>query len=245
MIGTPLLGTTPRSDMDPVAVLSDPKAGLTEAYLSLRTTLSFATDHGVPRIFAVTSTRAGEGKSITSYALARSLARQNRRTLLIDCDMRSPSVHHELNIPNGSGLSNYLSGNVANIETLIHESGSDGLFIMTAGPQPPSAPELLSGEHFEALIKEASARFDHIVLDAPPVMGLADAPLIASQIGGTLFVIESHGTKKSMARVAIGRLRAANAVILGVVLTKFDQKRAQYGYGYDYSYGDRAADSHA
>lgn len=250
MLGTPLLGTIPKSDQEPLPALSDPKSPLSEAYVSLRTTLAFATDHGVPHVFAVTSTRAGEGKSTTSYALARSLARQNRRTVLIDADLRSPSVHHELGIPNVQGLSNYLSGGIADVDTLLVPSGFDNLAIMTAGPQPPSAPELLSGGHFVELLEQLKGRFDHVVLDAPPVMGLADAPLIASQVEGMLFAIESHGTKKSMARVAISRLRSANAVILGVVLTKFDVKRAQYGYGYDYgaagyNYGDRSANRDA
>jgi len=248
LLETPLLGTIPVTDQQPVEALSDRKSDLSEAYLSLRTTLSFATDHGVPRVFAVTSTRAGEGKSTTSYALARSLARQNRRTLLIDADMRSPSVHHEMKVRNEVGLSNYLSGGVDAAAPLVRESDHDGLFFMSAGPQPPSAPELLSGERFLVLLNELKAQFDHIVLDAPPVMGLADAPLIASQIEGILFVIESHGTKKSMARVAIGRLRAANASILGVVLTKFDEKRAHYGYGYNYGasgygYGNQSRDA--
>lgn len=240
LLNTPLLGTIPVTAEPPVAALGDPKSDLTEAYLSLRTTLSFATDHGVPRVFAVTSTRAGEGKSTTSYALARSLARQGRRTLLIDADMRSPSVHHELSVPNDEGLSNYLSGGADDGASLIFQSEHDGLFVMTAGPQPPSAPELLSSERFPLLLAELKGSFDHVVLDAPPVMGLADAPLITSQIEGTLFVIESHGTKKGMARVAIARLRAANSILLGVVLTKFDAKRAHYGYGYNYggtSYG--------
>jgi succinoglycan biosynthesis transport protein ExoP len=247
-LGTPLLGTTPRTDLAPVTALADRKSSLTEAYLSLRTTLGFATDHGVPKVFAVTSTRAGEGKSTTSYALARSLARQNRRTLLIDCDMRSPSVHHELGVENGKGLSNYLAGGIEDSQVLIFESDHDGMFAMTAGPQPPSAPELLSGEHFAALLEELRGRFDHVVLDAPPVMGLADAPLIASQVDATIFVIESHGTKKGTASVAINRLRAANATLVGVVLTKFDEKRAHYGYGYNYGnsgygYGDTASDA--
>lgn len=244
LLGTPLLGTTPVTDEAPVTALADLKSDLSEAYFSLRTSLSFATDHGVPRVFSVTSTRAGEGKSTTSYALARSLARQNRRTVLVDCDMRSPSVHHELGIKNGDGISNYLSGGATDARSLAFHSDHDGLFVITAGPQPPSTPELLSGERFPMLLEELKAHFDHVVLDSPPVMGLADAPLIASQIEGTLFVIESHGTKKSMARVAIARLRAVNATVLGVVLTKFDEKRARYTYGYNYGaagygYGDQ------
>lgn len=248
LLGTPLLGITPVSDQPPVSALADPKSELTEAYLSLRTRLTFSTDHGIPGVFAVTSTRAGEGKTTTSYALARLLARQNRRTVLVDCDMRSPSVHHEVGIENGKGTSNFLSGGVIDVLQLAIETDHDGLFVITAGPQPPSAPELLSSERFGLLLRELTAQFDHVVLDAPPVLGLADAPLIASQVEGTLFMIESHGTKKSMARVAIGRLLAANAAVLGVVLTKFDAKRAHYGYGYNYggssySYGDRSRDT--
>lgn len=250
ILATPLLGTIPVTNQAPVIALADQKSDLSEAYISLRTTLGFATDHGVPKVFAVTSTRAGEGKSTTSYALARSLARQGRRTILIDCDMRSPSVHNELGIANDQGVSNYLSGGVSDADALTYRSDHDGLFVMTAGPTPPSSPELLSGERFPRLIAELSKQFDHVVLDAPPIMGLADAPLIANQIEATVFVIESHGTKKSMARVAIGRLRAANAVLLGVVLTKFDAKRAHYGYGYNYGatsygYGDQASGKRA
>lgn len=238
MLEVPLLGTIPRMDDEtPLEALTDRKSALSEAYLSLRTTLSFTTDHGLPRTLAITSTRAGEGKSTTSYALARSLARSNRRTLLVDLDMRSPSVHSELGVQNKEGLSNYLSGNVSEADDLIFATGHDGLFAMTAGPQPPSAPELLTGGRFEALLLELGRKFDHVVLDAPPVLGLADAPLIGSAAEGTIFVIESHGTRKSMARVAIGRLQSANVVLLGAVLTKFDAKRAHYGYGYNYGYG--------
>jgi polysaccharide biosynthesis transport protein len=90
-------------------------------------------------------------------------------------------------------------------------------------------------------------KFDHVVIDGPPVMGLADSPLICNKVEGAVFVMESHGTQKSMARVAIERLRAANAPIMGVVLTKFDAKRSHYGYGYDYgyTYGDKNADKNA
>ena len=89
----------------------------------------------------------------------------------------------------------------------------------------------------DQLLEELRGRFDHILIDAPPVMGLADAPLLTSRVEGTVYVIESHGTRTSMARLALGRLRGANARLLGGVLTKFESKRAHYGYGYDYGYG--------
>jgi succinoglycan biosynthesis transport protein ExoP len=236
ILNVPLLGTTPKlAEGDPVDVLADVKSALTEAYLSVQTNLAFSTQHGVPRSIAVTSTRPAEGKSTTSFALARMLARSGRRTILIDGDMRSPSVHHIFKMRNIKGLSNYLSGADA-IDDLVLPGGFDNLSVLTAGPQPPSTPELLAGDRVTQLLRELAANFDNVVIDAPPVMGFADAPLIGSQVESMIFVLESHGTKKSMARVALARLLAAKTQVAGAVLTKFDAKRAHYGYGYNYSY---------
>ncbi|MDG2535779.1 polysaccharide biosynthesis tyrosine autokinase [Sphingomonas sp. HITSZ_GF] len=237
LLGVPLLGTVPQTgDTDPRTALGDPKSPITEAYLSLRTNLSFATDHGTPHVFAVTSTGPAEGKTTTSYALARSLARANRKVLLIDADMRSPSIHYMFEVGNKMGLSNYLAGS-DDAAALIVPTSVEGLWIMPAGPQPPSAPELLSSERFEKLIAELRGSFDHLILDAPPVMGLADAPIIGSKVEGAVFVVESHATQKGLARVAVTRMMAANANMLGAILTKFNVRRAHYGYGYDYGYG--------
>ena len=233
----PLLGTIPRIDgADPIDDLHDKKSSISEAYLSLQTNLAFSTDHGVPRSLAVTSTRPAEGKTTTSFALASALARQKRQVVLIDADMRSPSIHQMLGLRNERGISNFLAGD-DDLAPLVQASRQDNLSVITTGPQPPSAPELLSSERFDRLIASLLERFDHVVLDAPPVMGLADAPLIASRVESTVFVVEAHGTHKNMAGVAIGRLRSAHAQISGAVLTKFNARRAYYGYGYDYGYG--------
>jgi Mrp family chromosome partitioning ATPase len=109
--------------------------------------------------------------------------------------------------------------------------------VLTAGPQPPNAAELLRGGRLDALFAELISKFDHVVIDSPPVMGLADAPIIASKTEGTVFVVEARGVKARLARLAIGRLRQARAQLLGAVLTKFEAKRAHFGYGYDYGYG--------
>jgi len=236
-LGVALLGTIPKvADGHPVEALEDRKSAVSEAYQSLQTSLSFSTDHGIPRTIAVTSTRAAEGKTTTAYALARSIARTKGRVLLIDADMRAPSIHHRFNLPNDAGLSNYLAGE-SDLAALVRESPHERLFIMTAGPQPPSAPDLLSSERLGKLVAELRAEFSHIVFDAPPVMGLADAPLVASMVEGTVFVMETNSTQKGMARVALGRLANSSAQILGVVLTKFDPRKAHYGYGYEYGYG--------
>ena len=235
-LGVPLLGTTPKLAGDPVTLLGDRKTAISEAYLSVQTNLGFSTHRGFPASLAVTSSRAAEGKSTTAFAIAQSLGRTKRRVLLVDADMRSPSVHHLLNRSNDRGFSNYLTGE-DDLDNLIVRAANEPMAIMTAGPQPPSAPELLSGDRFRTLIGELLARYDHVVFDIPPVMGLADAPLIASAVEGVVFVIEASGTHVSMAKVALGRLQNANARIFGTVLTKFDTKRGLFGSGYEYGYG--------
>lgn len=236
-LGLPLLGVTPKlANSEPVSALEDPKSSLTEAYASIAANLGFATSHGIPRSLAITSARAAEGKSSSSYAIARSIARTGKRVLLVDADMRSPSVHTLIGGTLGEGLSNYLAG-ADDVERFVRPTSTEHLHVLTAGPQPPSTPELLSGDRLRLLISRLGEQFDHIVLDLPPVMGLADAPLIASQVEGTLMVTAAHSTHKNVARLAIGRLRNAHAHLLGVILSIFDAKQASYGYGYGYGYG--------
>ena len=239
--GLPLLGAVPKSrEADLLGALADRKSDISEAYVALQTNLSFSTSHGVPRTVTVTSTRPGEGKSTTAYALASVLARGGHKVLLVDGDMRSPSVHHLLGLHNERGLSNFLSGD-DNVASLVQQSASGNLSVMSAGPPPPSAAELLSSSRLEAFLPAMQQHFDHVIIDAPPVMGLADAPLLGSHAEGVVFVLESNSTKVTPARVAIGRLRAAHANIIGVVLTKFEMRRASYGYSYGYGYGDKGA----
>ena len=150
--------------------------------------------------------------------------------------MRSPSVHTDLGLANERGTSNYLSG-TSDLAELVQFPEMANMGVMTAGPQPPNAAELLRGHRLEALIAELLTQFQHVVIDSPPVLGLADAPLIASRTEATVFVIEATGVKGRIARQAIARLRQGRAQILGSVLTKFEAKRAHFGYGYDYGYG--------
>lgn len=243
----PLLGTIPKIlSGDPLSLLEDRKSMISEAYVSIQTNLSFTTEHGLPKTLAITSSRPAEGKSTTAFALALSMARLSRRVLLIDGDMRSPSVHHLLDIQNREGLSNFLAGG-GDWRSLVHETPFTDLSVMTSGPIPPSAPDLLTGRRLEELLGGLLDHYDNIVIDAPPVMGLADAPLIGTKVEGMIYVVESHSTQKGMVRVALSRLRATKTALVGVVLTKFDAKRAHYGYDYNYAYGygygDKAGES--
>ena len=246
--GLPLLGAVPKADNDdPLVSLADRKSDLVEAYLAVQTNLQFSTEHGVPRSLAVTSTRPSEGKSTTALALTTMLARTGKRVILIDGDMRSPSVHHFAKTPNTKGLSNYLSG-TDDIQSLIVKVPEFNVTAMPAGPIPPNAAELLTGERLGKLLRDLLESFDHVIVDSPPIMGLADAPLICSRVEATVYVVESHGIRTSLVRTALSRLASANAHVIGGVLTKFEAKRAHYGYGYEYGYGygrDKRAETKA
>ncbi len=236
-LGLPLLGSVPKLKAGtPKEALLDRKSDLIDAYLAVQTNLAFTTEHGVPRSFAVTSTRPAEGKSTTALALATTLSRAQRKVILVDGDMRSPSVHQLGGVNHDRGLSNFLTGQ-DNIDTLTFEMSDLGFTAMSAGPIPPNAAELLTGGRLGLLIERLLERYDHVVIDSPPVMGLADAPLIAGRVEGVIYAVESHGIRSSMVQTAIARLASANAWVIGGVLTKFEARRAHYGYGYEYGYG--------
>jgi capsular exopolysaccharide synthesis family protein len=236
-LGLPLLGSVPKVDSGtPKDALLDRKSDLFDAYLAVQTNLGFTTEHGVPRSFAVTSTRPAEGKSTTALALATTLARAHRKVILVDGDMRSPSVHHLGGVGHDHGLSNFLAGQ-DDIEALTFNMADLGFTAMSAGPIPPNAAELLTGTRLSLLLDRLLEVYDHVIIDSPPVMGLADAPLIASRVEGVIYAVESHGIRSSMVKTALNRLRSANSRIIGGVLTKFEARKAHYGYGYEYGYG--------
>lgn len=236
-LGLPLLGMVPKVEgTTPQEALRDRKSEMVDAFLAINTNLGFTTEHGVPRSIAVTSTRPAEGKSTTSLALATMLARAHRKVILIDGDMRSPSVHYFGGVSHDNGLSNFLTGE-DNIASLIFPMTDLGFVAMSAGPIPPNAAELLTGNRLALLISRLLESYDHVVIDSPPVMGLADAPLIASKVEGVVYAVESHGIRSSLVKTALARLTSTNAHIVGGVLTKFEARKAHYGYGYDYGYG--------
>lgn len=243
-LGLPLLGSVPKlaDAQAPIDELRDRKSAMVDAYLAISTNLGFTTEHGAPRSLSVTSTRPAEGKSTTALALSTMLARAGKKVILLDGDMRSPSVHHFGEVDHDRGLSNFLAGNDA-IESLTFEMEQLGFTAMSAGPIPPNAAELLTGNRLAILLERLLQRYDHVVIDSPPVMGLADAPLIANRVEGVVYAVESHGIRSSMVKTALGRLAAANVRIFGCVLTKFEARRSSYGYGYEYGYSYGRDDS--
>jgi capsular exopolysaccharide synthesis family protein len=235
-LGLPALGGIRRmEDADLRDSLSDSKSELSEAFLSIQSNLAFATDHGFPRSLMLTSTRPSEGKSTSSATLATVLGRAGKRVLLVDGDMRSPSAHGFFGLRHDIGLSNYLSGD-DDWNRMVQDTGLKGLDMLSAGPTPPSAAELLNSDRFSRLIGEAKEKYDHVIVDSPPILGLADAPLITRAVEGCVFVVEAGGVSVRGLQSALARLGHAQANIFGVILTKLDVRQGGYGYGYGYGY---------
>ncbi len=236
-LGLPLLGTIPKLDrgITPAEAMADVRSAFSESYYSVRTALQFSTDEGVPSSLLVTSARPSEGKSTSAVAIASNFARLGLRVLLIDGDLRNPSLHRAMQMENSSGLSNFLTGG-APLARIVQQTSTPCLSFIPCGPLPPNPAELLAGHRIEMLLREARSAYDIVVVDGPPIMGLADGPLLASSVVGTMIVIEAGGTGRNLARVALRRLNVGAPRILGVLLTKFDAKKSSYGYGYGYGY---------
>lgn len=234
-LGLAVLGVIPKlgKGVTPTEALLDMRSAFSEAYRSVRTALQFSTETGVPRSLLVTSPRPAEGKSTTALTLARNFAQLGKRVLLVDGDLRKPSLHKQLQLDNSVGLTNYLSGAVRPPQA-FQESGTPGLQVMCSGPLPPNPAELLSGPRMLSLVTVGSEKFDLVIIDGPPVMGLADAPILSNIAGGTLLVIEAGSTRNAVAKMALKRLHVARARVLGVLLSKFDARKAGHAYGYGY-----------
>jgi polysaccharide biosynthesis transport protein len=218
------------------AELADPRSSFSEAYRSLSTSLQFTTDSGLPKTMVITSSGPSEGKSITSLAIAQHFATVGLKVLLVDADLRKPSLHVKLGLDNGKGLSNYLTG-ACTPPDAMQATRLANLTFMPSGPLPPNAADLLGSPRLLSLLTIGLEVYDLIVLDGPPVMGLADAQLLASSAAATIFVVGSGQARTGGVRVALKRLEMARAPIIGAVLTKFDSKIAAYGDGYGYGFG--------
>ena len=240
-LGVPVLGVIPllEKGQTTAEALADLRSGFSEAYYSLRTALQFSTPDGAPSSLLITSARPAEGKSTTAYAIALNLARVGRRVLLVDGDLRNPSMHRVVGVENERGMSNLLSGS-ADLASVVQRTSLENLFFIPCGPLPPNPAELWGGDRLRQVVVEARNNFDHVVIDGPPVLGFADSPLLAASVGGVVFVVESRGTRRGQARGALRRLKVGHAHLLGLVLSKFSAKSTSYGgydYAYDYRYG--------
>ena len=245
LLGLPVLGLVPlikrAGDSTRELVLEqldDPRSGFSEAYRSLRTAMQFSTQDGIPKVLMVTSASMGEGKSTTALALAINLSQMGAKVLLLDADLRKASMHRKLGLANTAGLTNYLAGDSRPVD-VTQPTPYDKLFVITSGPLPPNPAELLGSAKMVALLDVAKDRFDCVIVDGPPVLGLADAPLLGSITDATDVVVEAGGTRKDFLAGALKRLRSTRTHVIGGVLTKIASRSGAQGYYYNsyYQYG--------
>jgi len=235
-IGLPLLGHTPYVDGSDLQEEEENSfSELMEAYSSIRAAIDFT----LPRnrnVIQVTSTQAREGKSTTAVILAELFASMGRSTLLIDADMRRPSVATLMDLERPKvGLAEVLVGHVELEDALIKGSQSQ-LEILPVGELPPNPVELMASEELAALIERCREQYSMIIFDAPPIMGLADAPTLSGLVDGTVFVLEANRMPFGQAKSAVRRINMAGGKLLGVVLTKYRALQAGQSYDYQYEY---------
>ena len=239
----PALGVVPLLEpgTTPEMASRDLRSPFSEAYRSVRTALQFSTAHGLPRSLLVTSAGAGEGKTTTAAELARNIAQLGRRVVLVDADLRNPSLHKIFAKANAVGLSNLLAGG-AEAASACQATEEPNLAVITSGPLPPNPPELLGGDGLVTLLEELGRSFDVVLLDGPPVLGLADAPLLASRAEATLLVVTAEMTRKDAITSALQRIAATRGHVIGTLLIRYQMRGdAAYGYGnYGYfAYGSK------
>jgi len=211
-----------------------PQSQMAESYRALRTSLLLSNLGAPPKVIMVTSARPQEGKTTTSINTAIVLAQKGVRVLLVDADLRRPSVHKALGMGPRSGLSNVLTGSATLQQTITSSAILPNLFIMPAGTPPPNPAELLASSNMRDLLAELREMYDHIVIDTPPTLSVTDAVVLSPRADATILVIRSGHTTKQALRRARDILMQVNAHVAGVLLNAVDLTSPDYYYYYEY-----------
>ncbi|NVY96210.1 CpsD/CapB family tyrosine-protein kinase [Lactobacillus sp. DCY120] len=214
----------------------DPSARVSEEYRTLRTNILYAKADDPIKTLVFTSDSPSEGKSTVSANTAATFAQQGIRTLLLDADMRRPTIQATFGLQNKFGLVDLLTGeeDEAKLVKACQKTAIENLFVLPAGPIPPNPSELLSSKRMQHILKLVSQAFDLVILDAPPVMSVTDAQIIASRTDATIIVAPYGIAQKNMLLETRNLLEKVHANIIGVVMNRVPEaaRRSQYGYYY-------------
>jgi succinoglycan biosynthesis transport protein ExoP len=208
-----------------------PKSMLSEAYRSIRTSILLSSSEKPPKRITITSPNPSEGKTTTVINTAIALSQTGAQVIIVDGDMRKPKVHKIFNHENGMGLSNFLSGH-GDLESIVKKSEVPNLFYIPSGPIPPNPSELLGSNLFKNMLESLEARFDHILVDSPPVLGFADAIILSTCVNGVILTVLGGKTPRETLQRAREALLQTHSKILGVVINRVDIRRSDYGYYY-------------
>jgi succinoglycan biosynthesis transport protein ExoP len=243
-LGIPLLGFVPevhptRGQKGPPVSNMEVPPIFREAMRSVRTNVLFSFAEESLKSIVVTSAGIGEGKTVFATNLAIAMAQSSQRVLIIDCDLRRPTLHSVLGINRQPGLSNLLVGKT-NATDVIQKTTVPNLWILPSGHRPPNPPELLASDRFDKMMAAFGEHFDWVILDAPPVMPVTDAIVLAQKSTGVLFVVGAERVSRHIARRALEQLTAVNARVAGGILTRVDLDRHAYYYSmyYQQKYSD-------
>lgn len=209
-----------------------PHTAFSEAYRTLRTNIDFASVDAPLGSLLVTSTAPGEGKTVVSANLATMFAQAGRRVLLIDADLRKPGIHRLFGISNGRGLTSLLRSDDQPIEGIVRSTGEANLRVLCTGPLPPNPAELLGSQRMQRVLDRLRPEADLIVLDSPPLGGVADAAILASRVDGVLLVVHAATVRRGAIRHVLDDLAKAGARILGVALNQVPSEDARGYIGY-------------
>jgi len=232
--GKRLALTAASKEVVETVTLVRPQSQMAESYRALRTSLLLSNLGAPPKVIMVTSARPQEGKTTTSINTAIVLAQKGTRVLLMDADLRRPSIHKALGMGPRSGLSNVLTGNAAAQQTIVTSPILPNLFIMPAGTPPPNPAELLASSNMRDVIAELRDLYDHIVIDTPPTLSVTDAVVLSPRADATILVIRSGQTTKQALRRSRDILMQVNAHVAGVLLNAVDLSSPDYYYYYEY-----------
>ncbi|MFZ5591380.1 MAG: CpsD/CapB family tyrosine-protein kinase [Bacillota bacterium] len=214
----------------------EPKSPVAEAYRILRTNIQFSGLDRSLRSLLVTSSAPNEGKSLTVANLAAAFAQSGPRVLIVDADLRKPTQHKLFSISNLQGLTSVLLGQME-LADAVHRVPPHALYVLPTGPIPPNPAELLGSQRMREFIREATAAYDLVFFDTPPVVSVTDAALLGAVVDGVLLVVEAGKTKIELAQKARQLLSNVQARLLGVVLNKVGEGSSDYYYYYHYYYG--------
>ncbi len=198
--------------------LTDPRSPVAEAYRTLRTNLMFSSVDRAIRVLVVSSAVPGEGKSTAAANLAVTLAQSGQRTLLVDCDLRKPSQHLLWGVPNEQGLTTMLLETGARDRPPLQPTALDSLSLLTSGPLPPNPADVIGSRRMEEVIATLREQVDYIVFDAPPVLAVTDAALLALKTDGLLLVLRAGVSRRDQTARAKQELERVNVPLIGAVL---------------------------
>lgn len=214
-----------------------PKSPVAEAYRTLRTNLGFTFIDTPCRSILFSSANPQDGKSTTIANIAVAMAQAGNRVAVVDSDLRKPMQHRIFHLENRRGLTNCIMQQ-AEPEEFMQKTAIDNLKVLTSGPIPPNPAEMLASERSQELWGKLSAAYDFVLLDSPPILAVADASILSTQVDGVILVIHSAHTRIDLAREAKEQLLKANAHIIGAVLNQVNMESKEYQYYYYYYHED-------